>query len=213
VLLLDDGFQHWKLARNVDIVLIDALNPLGGGSVFPLGRLREPAEGLARADIVLITRSGFTDLALAIEPTVRRWNSGAPVFRAMVEPLAWVDAAGREYALSAAPFQRAGGFCGLGNPQSFRRTIESLGTPPVQWIEFRDHHHYRPRELQHIGHQFAVAGADAAVTTEKDSVNLPEGFAELLAPVKLYWLKTRMRIEREEEFLAEVLKRMPSQVT
>ncbi|HKE23725.1 MAG TPA: tetraacyldisaccharide 4'-kinase [Bryobacteraceae bacterium] len=210
VLLLDDGFQHWKLARNVDILLIDALNPLGGGSVFPLGRLREPVEALGRADIVLITRSGFTDLALPIERTVRRWNSAAPVFRAMVEPLAWVDAEGCEYALGAAPFKRAGGFCGLGNPQSFRRTLERLGTPPVEWIEFRDHHHYRPRELHHIAHQFTAAGAEAAVTTEKDSVNLPDGFAELLAPIKLYWLKTRMRIDKEEEFLQEILKRMPS---
>ena len=74
VLLLDDGFQHWKLARDVDMVLIDALNPFGGGDVFPLGRLREPLEGLARADIILITRSEFSDLAPAIERLVRRWN-------------------------------------------------------------------------------------------------------------------------------------------
>jgi tetraacyldisaccharide 4'-kinase len=208
VLLLDDGFQHWKLARDVDILLIDALNPFGGGAVFPLGRLREPVEGIARADIVLITRSSFTDLALPIERVVRQYNPGAPIFRAAVDPQAWVDDSGREYPIGSPPFEKAGAFCGLGNPQSFRRTLERLGVPPVEWIEFGDHHHYRPRELSHIAHHFEARGAFAALTTEKDSVNLPEGFAAMLAPVKLYWLKTRMKIDREEEFLAEVARRI-----
>ena len=210
VLLLDDGFQHWKLARDVDIVLIDALNPFGGSAVFPLGRLREPVEGIARADIILITRSAFTDLALPIERVVRRYNPQAPIFRAAVDPQVWVDDAGREYPIASPPFDKAGGFCGLGNPQSFRRTLERLGVPPVEWIEFGDHHHYRPRELRHIAHQIEACGATAAVTTEKDSINLPEGFAAMLAPVKLYWLKTRMKIDREEEFLAQVMDRIAS---
>jgi 3-deoxy-D-manno-octulosonic-acid transferase len=208
VLLLDDGFQHWKLGRNVDIVLIDALDPFGGGELFPLGRLREPVEGLARADMILITRSNFTDLAVPIERVVRQWNPGAPVFRTRVEAQSWVDAAGREYPTASPPFTKAGAFCGLGNPQSFRRTLESLGVDLVDWHEFGDHHHYRPRELLHIAHQFARHGAGAALTTEKDSVNLPDGFAELLTPVKLYWLKVRMKIEEEENFFAEVSRRI-----
>ena len=208
VLLLDDGFQHWRLGRDVDILLIDALNPFGGGEVFPLGRLREPVEGVARADIVLITRSSFTDLALPIERLVRQWNRAAPIFRTWVDPQAWVDAAGREYPIASPPFAWAGGFCGLGNPQSFRRTLERLGISPVDWIEFGDHHHYRPRELRHIALQFEHHGATAALTTEKDSVNLPDDFASLLAPVELYWLRTRMKIEREDEFLAAVMGRI-----
>src|ERR1019366_6568766 len=85
VLLLDDGFQHWKLARNMDIVLIDGLEPFGGGGVFPRGRLREPVDGLARADAVVITRSGHSDLAAAIEHEVRRWNRRAAGFSAQGE--------------------------------------------------------------------------------------------------------------------------------
>jgi tetraacyldisaccharide 4'-kinase len=208
VLLLDDGFQHWKLARTVDILLIDALDPFGGGSVFPLGRLREPMEGLARADIVLITRSNFTDLAMPAERMVRQWNPGAPVFRTAVEPEAWIDTAGRTHSIATPPFTRAGGFCGLGNPQSFRRTLERLGVDLAAWVEFGDHHHYRPRELRHMAHEFAALGATAAVTTEKDAVNLCEGVTELLAPIQLYWLKVRMRIEREQEFLDQVMKRI-----
>jgi len=189
-------------------VLVDALNPFGGGDVFPLGRLREPVEGLARADIVLITRSGFTDLPLAVERAVQRLNPGAPVFRADVDPKAWVDAAGREYAVNAPPFSGAGGFCGLGNPQSFRRTLERLGIEVVDWIEFGDHHHYRPRELRRIAQQFGSHGAGAVVTTEKDSVNLCDGFAGLLAPLDVYWLKVGMRIEREDEFMEAVTSKL-----
>jgi len=208
VLLLDDGFQHRKLARTMDILLIDALDPFGGGGVFPLGRMREPIPALARADIVLITRSDFTDLVLPLERAIRRWNPGAPVFRAAVEPLAWMDAAGRAHPLGAPPFTAAGALCGLGNPQAFRRTLERAGVNVVAWVEFGDHHHYRPKELSRIAHQFAAQGATAAVTTEKDAVNLCEDVASLLAPVDFYWLKARMKIDREAAFLEEVLRRI-----
>ena len=81
-MVLDDGFQHVKLARNFDVVLMDALNPFGGGEVFPMGRLREPVQGVARADAIVITRNEASDLGPAIEREVRRWNPRAPIFRA-----------------------------------------------------------------------------------------------------------------------------------
>src|SRR5262249_49625380 len=97
-LLLDDGFQHVRLARNVDIVLVDALQPFGGGELFPLGRLRDPLEALARAHIFLITRCEFTDLPAAIERELRRRNPDAPIFHAGVELRDWVSFAdGRRY--------------------------------------------------------------------------------------------------------------------
>ena len=205
VLLLDDGFQHARLARNLDIVLIDALEPFGRGGVFPLGRLREPFAALARAGVVVITRSGFSDLAPAIEREIRRWNPKAPIFRAEVQPLAWVDHAnGVENALDPRPFERAGMFCGLGNPLAFRRTLERMGVEPVDWVEFEDHHSYRRREVRHLAQQFLARGATALVTTEKDAVNLCEAWPELVAPLRLYWLKAAMRIDREEEFAREV---------
>jgi tetraacyldisaccharide 4'-kinase len=209
VLLLDDGFQHARLARDLDIVLIDALEPFGRGGVFPLGRLREPLAALGRAGVVLITRNGFSDLAGAIESETRRWNPKAPLFRADVQPLAWVDyATGVEHGLDARPFERAGVFCGLGNPLAFRRTLERMGVEPVDWVEFEDHHGYRPREVRHLAQQFQAHGATALVTTEKDAVNLCEACPELVAPMRIYWLKAAMRIDREDEFVEEVLKRL-----
>jgi 3-deoxy-D-manno-octulosonic-acid transferase len=207
LMLLDDGMQHRKLARDLDVVLIDALKPFGGGRLFPAGRLREPIEGLARAGAVLITRSAFSDLTPAIENTLRRYNRQAPVFHASVEPDVWVEpASGREYPLGERPFERAGVFCGLGNPLAFRRTLESLGVTPVDMVEFPDHHRYRPQELQRVAHQMAGLGAGALVTTEKDFVNLCEDWAPLIAPLRLYWLKVSMGIEREHELLELVLK-------
>jgi tetraacyldisaccharide 4'-kinase len=201
--LLDDGFQHVRLARDVDIVLIDALNPFGGGDVFPLGRLREPLEALARADILLITRSDLADTAEAIEREVRRWNSRAPIFRAQVRPEAWVEhRTGEAFPIAAArPFTRGAAFCGLGNPRSFYRTLEELQATPADWVEFADHHRYRPHELRHLAHHAAARGADALVTTEKDVFNLGDTADELVAPLRLYWLKVAMAIEREQELI------------
>jgi 3-deoxy-D-manno-octulosonic-acid transferase len=207
LMLLDDGMQHRKLARDLDVVLIDALKPFGGGNLFPLGRLREPLEGLARAGAVVITRSAFSDLTPAIVNTLRRYNRDAPVFRAGVQPAVWVDPAnGRECPAVEPPFERAGMFCGLGNPLAFRRTLESIGVIPLDVVEFPDHHRYRPQELQRVAEQVAARGAEALVTTEKDVVNLCEDWEALIAPLRLYWLKVEMEIEREQELLAMVLK-------
>jgi tetraacyldisaccharide 4'-kinase len=205
VLVLDDGFQHRGLARDVDIVLIDALAPFGGGAAFPLGRLREPVAALARANLVLITRCDASDLAEPIAREVRRWNPHAPLFQAAVQPLAWVEQhTGKRFGLTERPFDRAGAFCGLGNPTTFRRTLEAMGVEIADWIEFDDHHRYRPRELRHVAHHMAANGATALVTTEKDAINLCETAAELVAPLPLYWLQIGIEIDREREFLHAV---------
>jgi tetraacyldisaccharide 4'-kinase len=206
VVLLDDGFQHWKLARDVDIVLIDALEPFGGGDVFPLGRLREPLSALARASLILITRCEGSDLARPITREVRRWHPNVPVFQAGVQPLAWVKQdTGERFGIDERPFGVAGAFCGLGNPATFRRTLDAMGVEVVDWIEFDDHHRYRPRELQNVAAQMTARGATALVTTEKDAINLCESPRELVAPLPLYWLQIGIKIEREDEFLSAAM--------
>ena len=198
-LILDDGFQYRRLARNVDIVLIDALDPLAGAGVFPLGRLREPFRAIERADVVLVTRSEFSDLVPAIEREIRRWNSRAPVFRARLRARDWVNADGGEcFPADQPPFRRPGAFCGLGNPQSFRRTLEQLGIQPVAWEEFEDHHRYRAFEVTRLRKSFEHLAADAMVTTEKDAVNLPQ----MADGLPVYFLRVAMEIENEEELSA-----------
>jgi tetraacyldisaccharide 4'-kinase len=200
VVLLDDGFQHVKLARNVDVLLIDGVNPFGGGEIFPAGRLREPLAGMARADVVVITRSDVTDFVPAIERVVRCHNPTAPIVHARIEPECWVQLrTGRCLGLSEINFDRAAAFCGLGNPQGFRRTLESAGVHLVDWIEFDDHHHYTPAELRLIAAQSHNCGATVILTTEKDAVNLPESAVDQLAPMPLYWLRVSMRFDNEAE--------------
>jgi tetraacyldisaccharide-1-P 4'-kinase len=96
----------------------------------------------------------------------------------------------------------------LGNPQSFYRTLEALGTRCADCLEFADHHRYRPHELKRMAEQFRRNGATALVTTEKDAVNLCDGANELLAPLPLYWLEIGMRIEGEAELMAEIERRI-----
>ena len=211
VMLLDDGFQHVKLARDFDVVLLDALNPFGGGEVFPMGRLREPMEGLTRADAIVITRSEASDLGPAIERAVRRWNPRVPVFHARIEPEWWVEhRSGRYLRPEDLKLDRVGVFCGLGNPRSFHRTLDALGTRYVDCVEFQDHHRYLPNELTRMAEQFRRQGAVALVTTEKDAVNLCRDADDLLAPLPLYWLKIGMRIEGEAELLAQIERRIAS---
>jgi 3-deoxy-D-manno-octulosonic-acid transferase len=207
VLILDDGFQHLRLERQVDIVLIDALRPFGGGEVFPLGWLREPLEALSRAEIIVITRSECSRGTFDLRCAVRRYNARAPIFHARAVPEHWVEASsGRQ--IPDLALSRVGAFCGLGNPESFWCTLEGMGLETAERVVFDDHHEYRGREVRRMAHQFQAAKVEAAVTTEKDAVNLCAGCAELMAPLPVYWLKIRTAIDREAEFLELIERRL-----
>ena len=110
--------------------------------------------------------------------------------------------------MEAPPFGRAAVFCGLGNPESFRRTLRAMGIELADWVDFDDHHRYRPGELRRLAHQFAGRQATAVLTTEKDAVNLCESASGLFHPLPLYWLKVAMEIDREGEFMDEIERRL-----
>jgi tetraacyldisaccharide 4'-kinase len=192
--LLDDGFQHLRLRRDEDIVLIDALDPLGG-RVFPLGRLREPLTGLARATAIVITRADH-DVS-GIEKLIRRYNSSAPIFRSRVVAREWVDIASG--GVCEPRFKKVAAFCGLASPGTFWNTLEDLGLEVVGRKTFADHHRYAPADLRGMG------AADAVVTTEKDAMNLFPGAAEAVAPLRMYYLKIGIEIEDEERLLQRIL--------
>jgi 3-deoxy-D-manno-octulosonic-acid transferase len=198
IFILDDGFQHVRLKRDVDIVLIDALDPLAGG-VFPLGRLREPFENIARATAIIVTRVDPEQNVTGIERLVRRHNRNAPIFRSRVVPREWIRFDGP--ASCPAPFRRVGAFCGLGSPSSFWRTLDELRLEVAFRRVFSDHHPYSPSELRRLAAQASAEGVEALVTTEKDVMNLCEGASALLAPHPLYWLKIGVEIEREDQLL------------
>lgn len=193
VFLLDDGFQHRRLRRDLDIVLIDALNPFPGGGVFPLGFLREPIEGLARADVFVITRAQPGRAYVGIRRALRRVNPDAPIFLASVQPREWVPARPESEKVAA--------FCGLGNPATFWETLRQEGFDPVLTWKFDDHHRYRRYELRRLAYQAQRCGARALLTTEKDAMNLPDDAGELVAPLRIYWLKIATVVREEAAFL------------
>jgi 3-deoxy-D-manno-octulosonic-acid transferase len=202
--ILDDGFQHRRLARDLDIVLIDALNPLAGGAVFPLGYLREPWAALRRADVFLIMRAALGRDYRGIEERLRSVNPRAPVFRAIVEPRYWVNY--RTKRQEQPPQGPAGAFCGLANPASFWATLKSLEIEPAFRWTFPDHHSYTHQQFSRLLAQTRLHHSTVLLTTEKDVMNLPEEVTALLAasPVSLYWLKIGVRILGEADLISAI---------
>ena len=119
--------------------------------------------------------------------------SHAPVFTARVKPGQWIDWDGQG---------KPAAFCGLANPASFWTTLETLGIHPVYEWSFGDHHSYTPRELNRVKSQALAAGAEVLLTTEKDFVNLPAEMEQILAPLKLAYLRIDVEVDDEERLLA-----------
>jgi tetraacyldisaccharide 4'-kinase len=204
-LVLDDGFQHMRLERRLDVVLIDSLDPFGGDAQLPLGRLREPLASLSRADVFVLTRSDCGRAFPAIERRLRQYNTRAPIFRARVVAEHWIKCdSGNSVPPQEFAGARVAAFCGLGNPQSFWNTLSGLGIHLIDRITFRDHHRYPPEEIRAMAQRFAAARARVVLTTEKDAINLGEAGAKLIAPLELYWLRIGCQVDREAELLAAI---------
>jgi tetraacyldisaccharide 4'-kinase len=203
--VLDDGFQHLPLARDVDLVLIDATSPFGGGHLLPAGRLREPKSALARADIIAITRSGH---APAVEAIIRR-ESDSPIFYARMR-LDSVHAWRGEYPGREDPHARARrffAFCGIGNPSAFLADLRGAGLDIVGHRFFRDHHRYDQQNAQSLEAAARQAGADALLCTEKDLFNLT-GINWPSMPV--CYCRSSLQVEGQEEFWRAILAKVES---
>ena len=171
--ILDDGFQHLNLARDLDLVLIDATDPFGNGHLLPWGPLREPVRQLERADAFIITRlqevGSRSDLSLRLH---RRFPSKA-VFYGRHTPAELVFPYGGE--TQGPDFlkgKRAIAFAGIGRPHAFRDTLLGLGAELLLFREFRDHHRFRRQEIQALIRERERLGADYLLTTEKDWVRV-----------------------------------------
>ena len=208
IMLLDDGFQHTRLRRDLDIVLVDALSPFSNGELMPLGRLREPFGALSRADAFVITRTEMARITPAIERKLRQYNPTAPIFHAATVADQWVElSTGQEYRSLDLAGERAIGFCGLGNPESFWQTLARLKISPVDAIDYSDHHSYTSAELIRLAQLAKDHHATVLLTTEKDAVNLCEGSISLLGGVRLLWLKIDLEIDNEAALMRLVVSR------
>ena len=189
VLVLDDGFQHRRLARDVDIVLIDATNPFGHEFVLPRGLLREPISGLHRADIIVVTRCDrVTEEELQrVEKRLRRYKK--PIARVAFEPTELVRQDGSKEPLDTFNEQSIGAFCGIGNPEAFRSTLKQISLEPKFFEAFADHCHYDETAVRKLNDLTERHAVNRLLCTEKDIVKLLDAgltadvFGVRIAPV------------------------------
>lgn len=170
--LLDDGFQHLSLARDLNILLIDASEPLARQMMLPTGNLREPVSAMTRADILIFTR---TETAPGTNAAIEKIQD-YPVFSAATRLMGFRRfGQGSEVlpveAIGPGPFYA---FCGIGNPRAFFRDLQNWKIPLAGCCEFADHHHYDSRDARELEEAAQGAGAAALLTTEKDAQNLAQ---------------------------------------
>jgi tetraacyldisaccharide 4'-kinase len=175
VLVLDDGFQHRRLRRDLDLVLLDATVPWGHGYLFPRGLLREPPSSLRRAGLVVLTRCDQVEPAVVagIRERVARLKVQAGVIETSHRPVEWVNADRAAMALDTFAHRPLAAFCGIGNPEAFRRTLLDLGGNVVAIRTFPDHHAYTRNDVDELRTWARQQATDCVVvTTQKDLVKL-----------------------------------------
>ena len=204
LLILDDGFQHRRLARDLDIVLVDALNPWGYGHLLPRGLLRESVTSLKRADLVVLTRA---DQCMDAERRQLRTQIGRYVDdNRIVEvafcPVKLVNARGESEPLKALVDRAVVGFCGIGNPEAFQQSLSSAGLQVLHLRPFADHHHYGPDDLAELQDSAKQVHAAALVTTQKDLVKIDR---TELGKCPLWALEIGVEVLAGEEILDQQL--------
>lgn len=209
LLILDDGFQHRRLARDLDVVLVDATDPWGLGHLVPRGLLREPRSGLRRAGAVLMTRcdqagQGAVDRVRGeIEAIVR---PGTPIVESTHQPLEWLRDGHGPLPADALAGRTAAAFCGIGRPDAFRATLESLGIKLIEMKTYPDHHAYNRGDIDALRTWSASLPAGAVVlTTQKDLVKLR--LADL-AGRELLALRVGLAMENTPDPFSSVLDRL-----
>lgn len=173
-LILDDGFQYWKLrGRRQDIVLIDNQQPFGNGYLLPRGTLREPPSHLTRAGTIFITKSdGKTD---DLRRKLEELNSRAGIIECIHHPLYFEDVfTGEKHGLSLVKDMRIASLSGIAQPESFEQSLVNLGGKLVYAKRFADHHRFTQQEILNVINRGKVRRADAILTTQKDAVRFPK---------------------------------------
>ena len=174
LILLDDAFQHRRIARDLDVVLLDALEPFGFGHVFPRGTLREPPHGLRRAGVVALSRADMLDRPQREEiwQTVRRHAPQAVCLEITHAARTLISSSGDEEPLETFRDRPVAAFCGIGNPAGFRHTLQTCGYRLADFREFPDHHPYGRADVESLAAWADGREVAAVLCTHKDLVKL-----------------------------------------
>lgn len=193
VFILDDGFQHLRLARDLNIVTVDASDPWGNGHLLPKGLLREPKQGLRRADCIVLTRCDQVNDVNFLQREIQDINPNATLLTSRMRTRSFVRLGAGE-AVKEAP-QAVAAFSAIGNHDSFIRQLNFEGVNPVTVTRFRDHYRYTQSDLDEIVSKAKSAGAEALVTTAKDAVKL----TNLSLSMPCYVLDIEIEVENEDQ--------------
>jgi tetraacyldisaccharide 4'-kinase len=207
ILVLDDGFQHRRIARDLDLVLIDAIEPYGMGRLLPRGLLREPLKSLRRADVVVLSRADLVgaDRRAAIRVEAERRAGPLRWVEARHAPVDLIDAEGSESTLGDLAGRSVAAFCGIGNPEGFRRTLLPLCEELVDFRIYPDHHDYTATDVDGLQRWACEVGADLVLTTQKDLVKLRAG---RLGPSPLRALRIGLELVAGEDVMEDALIRL-----
>ncbi|MCC6759228.1 MAG: tetraacyldisaccharide 4'-kinase [Candidatus Omnitrophica bacterium] len=200
VFILDDGFQHRKVKRGLNVLLIDANNPFGNGELIPRGILREPVEAMRRADVIILTKTDINpSAAKALEERINRIHPSCPVAWAVHQPRSFVDIfSGEENSLSGGHPQKTMSFCSIGDPDHFVGTLAKIGLESQRNFIFPDHHVYTEQDIKNIVATAQKAGVDALLTTSKDAVKIAQ-FNDIFGSLKCLILKIQFEVEVGKE--------------
>ena len=215
VIIMDDGYQHWQLKRDLDIVLVDTLNLFGNGNLLPRGILREPLSHLNRAGLFLFTKSDQSSqlTRTSLAENIRQYNTKAPIVESIHHAKEFVEIADwyKGIQQNALPLKELKGkqvmvFSAIGNPSSFEQNVSGCGLEIVEAIRYPDHHDYGMLEMQYIGERASELKADALITTGKDAVKIPTEFIYFNREIPLYVMNMDIMVTRNEEIFDDMLK-------
>ncbi len=206
-LIMDDGFQHRRLHRDVDIVTIDATLPFGYDKMLPAGLLREPTTALKRAHAAVITRCDLVseDNLAKLAEAISRINPNVVIARTIHAPVCAMTAGNRQIPLEQLRGRSVYAFCGIANPDAFLATINRLGVNLVGSKIYDDHHNYTAGDVGGIYADAAQSGAEMMLTTEKDynKIGLPDSASDLV----LAYLAVELQFISGQEQITQLIER------
>jgi len=207
VLVMDDGFQHLKLKRDLNIILIDATNPFSKGIYLPIGRLREPVSALCDAEIAIITRSDEVpeEQLKSLRGAIDEQFPHLSIYTASHQAIRIIDEKGKELPLQAIEDKRVCAFCGIGNSNSFFKLISHLGARVVAEVRLSDHVNYTPTVLKRILTTAKSTDAELLTTTTKDCVKIEDVSSSFPLPIWTVEVEIKIAPADEKQLLERVL--------
>lgn len=204
VILLDDAYQHVQLARDLDILAVDARRPVGNGHLLPAGTLREHPLGVGRADVIVVTRCDTVGGAARVARTLAPLAPGVPIVETRMKPVElWEVGTGLSADVSSLRNGPVLALSSIAKPGDFERTLVKLDVNVAARVAFPDHHRYTDRDLEAVEDEIRGSGARAVVTTEKDAVRL----SAWRPPVPVYALGIELEVTRGERLLGMALEK------